>query len=86
VHFSGNAPVKGSEILIVTFKNALTMQRGVFIEQGEKIVLLKTRYGKPSSMTGQNNPTIRILSKRISQMLVYYLVIALSLYQYLMQK
>jgi hypothetical protein len=86
VHFSGNAPVKGSEILTVTFKNASTMQRGVFIEQGEKIVLLKTRYGKPSSMTGQNNPTIRILSKRISQMLVYYLVIALSLYQYLMQK
>jgi len=86
VHFSGNAPVKGSEILTITFKNASTMQRGVFIEQDEKIVLLKTRYGKPNSMTGQNNPTIRILSKRISQMLVYYLVIALSLYQYLMQK
>ena len=86
MHFSGNAPVKGSEILTVTFKNASTMQRGVFIEQDEKIVLLKTRYGKPSSITGQDNPTIRVLSKRISQMLVYYLVIALSLYQYLMQK
>jgi hypothetical protein len=86
VHFSGGAPVRGSEILTVTFKNASIVQRGVFIEQGEKVVLLKTRYGKPSSMTGQDNPTIRVLSKRISQMLVHYLVIALPLYQYLMQK
>jgi integrase len=86
VHFSGGAPVRGSEILTVTFKNASTMQRGVFIKQGEKVMLLKTRYSKPSSMTGQDNPTIRVLSKRISQILVHYLVIALPLYQYLMQK
>jgi hypothetical protein len=52
VHFSGGAPVRDSEILTVIFKNALTVQRGVFIEQGEKVVLLKTRYGKPSLMTG----------------------------------
>jgi hypothetical protein len=86
VHFSGGAPVRGSEILTVTFKNVLTVQRGIFIEQGLKIVLLKTRYGKPSSTIGQDYPTIRVLSKRISQMLVHYLVIALPLYQYLMQK
>jgi hypothetical protein len=86
VHFSGGAPIRGSEILTVTFKNALTVQRGVFIEQDLKVMLLKTRYGKPSSITGQNNPTIRVLSKRISQMLMHYLVIALPLYQYLMQK
>ena len=86
MHFSGGAPVRGSEILTVIFKNASTVQRGIFIEQGLKVVLLKTRYGKPSSITGQDNPTIRVLSKRISQMLVHYLVIALPLYQYLMQK
>jgi hypothetical protein len=86
VHFSGGAPVRDSEILTVTFKNASTVQRGVFIEQGEKIMLLKTRYSKPSSITSQDNPTIRVLSKRISQMLMHYLVIALPLYQYLMQK
>jgi hypothetical protein len=86
MHFSGGAPVRDLEILTVTFKNALIMQRGVFIEQGEKIVLLKIRYDKPSSMTGQDNLTIRVLSKRISQILVHYLIIVLPLYQYLMQK
>jgi hypothetical protein len=32
VHFSSGAPVRGLEILIVIFKNALTVQRGVFIK------------------------------------------------------
>jgi hypothetical protein len=66
MHFSGGAPIRDLEILIITFKNALIMQREVFIKQDLKIVLLKTRYSKPSSITGQDNPTIRILFKRIN--------------------
>ena len=66
VHFSGGALVRDLEILIIIFKNALTVQRGIFIEQGEKIILLKTRYDKPSSTTGQDHSTIRVLIKRIN--------------------
>jgi hypothetical protein len=52
MHFSGGAPVRDLEILTIIFKNALTVQRGVFIKQGLKVILLKTRYSKPSLIIG----------------------------------
>ena len=67
VHFSGGAPIRGSEILTILFQNSPTLLRGVFIDKGLKKVIIKSRYTKTGSATGRDTPTTRVLSTRISK-------------------
>ena len=82
VHLSSGSPVRGTEILLVLYKNGASRTRDLFIDQNTHQVRLHTYYTKTSNITGRDKPTIRLLSREISQLLVHYLVIAHPWYIY----
>ena len=77
IHLTSGSPVRGSEILMVIYKNSSMFMRDIYIDNNTKLVRMLTRYGKMRATTGQECPTVRFVNRRLSRLIIHYLVIAL---------
>ncbi len=57
--------------------------RDIYIDNNTKLIRILTRYGKMRATTGRECPTVRFINRRISRLIIHYLVIVLSFYNYL---
>ena len=77
IHLTSGSPVRGSEILMVIYKNSSMFMRDIYIDNNTKLVRILTRYGKIRATTNQKCPTVRFVNQRLNRLIIHYLVIAL---------
>ncbi len=83
IYFISGSLVRGSEILLVIYKNLSMFMRDIYIDNNVKLIRMLIRYGKMRVIIGRECSTVRFINRRISRLVVHYLVIGLFFYNYL---
>jgi hypothetical protein len=72
VHMAGGGPLRGSELVTVTYKNSANGDsRGTHIKDG--YVRVTTTYYKNIGQTGKSKVIHRYLLREVGELVVYYL-------------
>jgi hypothetical protein len=81
IYMTSGAPARGTEVPTILHANSPANPRSIFLDKRTRLFLIRLRYSKTFSVTGQEQGALRVLPYAVSQLVLIYLVVILPFQQ-----